>query len=34
MFRECIGGVNGYLGMCRVYFVSETAEVELKSGRL
>ena len=33
MLRGCLGGVGGYYGMSRVYFVSETAQVELKSGR-
>ena len=29
-----LGGVGGYLGVFRVYFVSETDQVELKSGRV
>ena len=37
-FRGCLGGVQGVLrglrACFRVYFVSETAEVELKSGRV
>ena len=35
--RGCLGGVRGYegdQGVCRVCFVSETAQVELKSGRV
>jgi hypothetical protein len=31
-FRGCVGGVMGDQGVFRVYFVSETALVELKSG--
>jgi len=31
-FRGCLGGVKGHYGVFRVYFVSETAQVELKSG--
>ena len=37
MFRGRLGGVRGikeYQGVFRVYFVSETAQVELKSGRV
>jgi len=34
LFRECVGGVKGHYGMFGVYFVSETAQVELKSGRM
>jgi hypothetical protein len=33
-FRRVFGGVSGVLGDVRVYFVSETAQVELKSGRV
>ena len=40
-FRGCLGGVKGvfrrsqgYLGVFKVYSVSETAQVELKSGRV
>jgi len=29
--QEVSGGVRGYHGVFRVYFVSETAQVELKS---
>jgi len=29
-----LGGIRGCQGMSRVYFVSETAQVELKSGRV
>ena len=32
MFRGCLEGVWGDQGVFRVYFVSETAQVELKSG--
>jgi len=36
--RGCLGGVyrgcQGYSGVSGVYFVSETAQVELKSGRV
>jgi len=34
LFRGCLGGVGGYLGVFTVYFVSETTQVELKSGRV
>jgi hypothetical protein len=34
MFRGCSGGIRGCYGVCRVYFVSETAQVELRSGRV
>jgi len=34
LFRGCLGGVEGHYGVFRVYFVSETAQVELKSGRV
>ena len=34
MFRRCLGGVRGYQGLCRVYFVLETAQVALKTGRV
>jgi len=30
MFRGCSGGAQGVLGGIRVYFVLETAQVELK----
>jgi len=30
--RGCFGGVRGYEGGFRLYFVSETAQVEPKSG--
>jgi len=32
--RGCLGSVGGYHGVFGVYFVSEMAQVELKSGRL
>ena len=32
--RCSIGGDREYLGVCRVHFVLETAQVELKSGRV
>jgi len=32
--QEVSGGVTGYQGVFRVYFVSETAQVELRSGRV
>jgi len=32
--RGGAGGFRGYGGKCRVYFVSETAQIELKSGRV
>jgi nicotinamide mononucleotide (NMN) deamidase PncC len=34
LFGRCLGGVGGNEGVFRVYFVSETVEVELKSGRV
>ena len=34
LFRGCLDGVRGYQGLLDVYFVSETAQVELKSGRM
>ena len=34
LFRWCVGGFRGYEGVLRVYFVSENAQVELKSGRV
>ena len=34
MFRGCFGRVDGYEGVFGVYFVSETAQVELKSGQV
>ena len=34
LFRGCTGGVRGCEGVLRMYFVSETAQVELKSGRV
>jgi len=33
-FMDCVRGVRGHCGVSRVYFVSETAHVELKSGRV
>ena len=40
-FRDCAGGaeevawgIKAYQGVFRVYFVSETAQVELRSGRV
>ena len=36
-FRGCLGGVRGYQGfqgVCGVYFVTETVQVELRSGRV
>ena len=33
-FQELSGGVKEYQGVFRVYFVSETAQVELRSGRV
>jgi hypothetical protein len=32
--RGCLGGVMGYQDVLRVDFVSETAQVELKRGRV
>ena len=32
--EEVIGGIKEYQGVFRVYFVSETAQVELNSGRV
>jgi len=34
LFWGCVGGVRGYEGLFRVYFMSETDQVELKSGRV
>jgi len=34
LFWGCLGVVMGYEGLCRVYFVSESAQVELRSGRV
>ena len=34
LFKGCLGGVRGYEGVFRVYIVSETAQLELKSGRV
>jgi len=34
LFRECVLGIRGYEGVSRVYFVPETAQVELKTGRV
>jgi len=34
LFKECLGGDRGYEWVCRVYFVSATAQVELRSGRV
>ena len=33
-FLGVLGGVCGYRGVFRVYFASETAQVELKRGRV
>jgi hypothetical protein len=32
LFWGCSGGVRGHQGVSRVYFESETAQVELRSG--
>ena len=32
LLRRCLRGIRGYEGACRLYFVSETAQVELRSG--
>jgi hypothetical protein len=32
--KEVSGGIKEYQGVFRVYFVSETAQVELRSGRV
>ena len=32
--RGCLGGVRGNKGVFRVYFMSETAQVELTGGRV
>jgi len=34
LLKGCLGRVMGYHGVVRVYFVSETAQLELKSGRV
>ena len=34
LMRGCLGGVRGHQGVYRARFVSETAQVELKSGRV
>jgi len=34
LFKGCLGDVRRFWGVCRVYFVTETAQVELKSGRV
>ena len=34
LFKGSVGGVCGYQGVSKVYFVSETARVELHSGRV
>jgi len=34
LFRGCAGDLKEYQGVFRVYFVSERAQVELKSGRV
>jgi len=34
LFKGCSGGMRRCSGALRVYFVSETAQVELKSGRV
>jgi hypothetical protein len=31
---EVLGGIKEYEGVFRVYFVSETAQVEVRSGRV
>jgi len=33
VFGGCLGGIGGCEGVLRVYCVSETAQIELKSGR-
>jgi len=34
LFRGSSGDIRGYCGVCRVYFMSETAQIELKIGRV
>ena len=34
LFRGCLRVVRAYEGVCRVYLMSETAQVELKSGQV
>ena len=34
LFCGCLGGVRGCSGVYVVYFVSDTTQVELKSGRV
>jgi len=34
LLRGCLGGARGYQGAFRVYLLFETAQVELKSGRV
>jgi hypothetical protein len=34
LFFGCLAGGRGHQGVFRVYFVSETAQVEMKSGRV
>ena len=34
LFKGYFGGIRGYQGVFRVHFVSETAQVELKSVRV
>ena len=34
LFNGCLVGVRGYEGVSIVYFVPETVQVELKSGRV
>jgi len=34
LFGGFLGGVRGYWGVFRVYFVSETSQVELRCGRV
>jgi hypothetical protein len=34
LIMGCAGGMRGYYAVFRVYFVSETAQVALKSGRV
>ena len=34
LFGCCLGGVRGYKGVIRLYFASEAAQVEQRSGRV
>jgi len=34
LLRRSLGGVRRYQGVRRVFFVAETVQVELKSGRV